>query len=62
MTVYLNGKVEIETESEIDFPTGFNQLFLGGRSDNDSNWEGRLDEIAIFDRALDANEVSKLAR
>jgi len=23
-------------------------LFFGGRSDNDSNWEGRLDEIALF--------------
>jgi hypothetical protein len=35
-------------------------VFFGGRSDNDSNWEGRLDEIAVFDRALSAAEVAKL--
>ena len=25
-----------------------------------SNWEGRLDEIAVFDRALGAEEVARL--
>ena len=33
---------------------------VDGRSDNEANWEGRLDEIAIFDRALTAREVEKL--
>ena len=42
-------------------PSGFGQLFLGGRSDNAANWEGRLDEIAVFNRALTAREVSRLA-
>ena len=36
-------------------------LFLGGRHDNQSNWEGRLDEAAIFDRALSAAEVKALS-
>jgi hypothetical protein len=35
-------------------------IFFGGRSDNENNWEGRLDEIAVFDRALSAEEVAKL--
>lgn len=61
VTIYLNGKKEIDVVAAVDFPTGFDQLFLGGRSDNDSNWEGRLDEIAVFDRALDASEVLTLA-
>lgn len=61
VTIYLNGKQEIELTSDVDFPAGLDQLFIGGRSDNDSNWEGRLDEIAVFDRALDASEVSRLA-
>ncbi|MBL6706522.1 MAG: hypothetical protein ISQ06_10435 [Planctomycetaceae bacterium] len=61
VTIYLNGKQEIESTADVDFPAGFDQLFFGGRSDNDSNWEGRLDEIAVFDRALDASEVSRLA-
>ena len=42
------------------FPADLDQCFFGGRSDNDSNWEGRLDEIAIFNRALNAGEVAKL--
>jgi hypothetical protein len=35
--------------------------FFAGRSDNDSNWEGRLDEVAVFDRALGAEEIAKLS-
>ena len=46
--VYLNGELEIETNSPANFPAGYNQIFFGGRCDNDSNWEGRLDEIAVF--------------
>ena len=61
VTIYLNGKKEIESVADVDFPAGFRQLFFGGRSDNDANWEGRLDEIVVFDRALAASEVSRLA-
>lgn len=61
VTVYLNGTKEFEADADVDFPAGFDQLFLGGRSDNDSNWEGRLDEIAIFDRALTEHEIGTLA-
>lgn len=58
--VYLNGQLEIETKTATDFPAGLDQCFFGGRSDNDSNWEGRLDEIAVFSRALSAKEVARL--
>jgi hypothetical protein len=58
--VYLNGQLEIETKAAANFPAGFDQCFFGGRSDNDSNWEGRLDEIAVFNRALSAKEVARL--
>jgi hypothetical protein len=61
VTIYLNGKTELQTSVAADFPAGFDRFFAGGRSDNDSNWEGRLDEIAIFDRALTNDEVSRLA-
>jgi hypothetical protein len=57
---YLDGTLELEAQAPADLPASFEQLFLGGRSDNDSNWEGRLDEIAIFNRALSAGEVAKL--
>jgi hypothetical protein len=55
--VYLNGVLEIEMKAaRVSIPA----IFFGGRSDNENNWEGRLDEIAVFDRALSAEEVAKL--
>jgi hypothetical protein len=59
---YLNGELEIEVHSPAVFPATFGQFFLGGRSDNTANWEGRLDEIAIFDRSLTGEEVATFAR
>ncbi len=57
---YLNGNLELETQALAKFPAAFDQCFFGGRSDNASNWEGRLDEIAVFNRALSTKEVAKL--
>ena len=56
--VYLNGKLEIQTAAPV---VEAEPMFLGGRSDNDANWEGRLDEAALFDRALSADEIARLA-
>ena len=63
MRVHLSGssQPEIESESPAGFPAGFDRLFFGGRCDNESNWEGRLDEIAVFDRALSAEEIRALS-
>jgi hypothetical protein len=58
--VYLNGQLEIETKAPASLPARLPHCFFGGRSDNDSNWEGRLDEIAVFDRALAPAEVASL--
>jgi hypothetical protein len=60
--VYLNGQLEIETSMTADFPDGYDRIFLGGRADNDSNWEGRIDEVALFNRALLSKEAVKLSR
>jgi hypothetical protein len=56
-TLYLNG---VEEVSAILTPTHHNSVsaFLGGRSDNFANLEGRMDEVAIFDRALTPDEVA----
>jgi hypothetical protein len=58
--VYLNGQFDLETKAAVGALADLHQCFFGGRSDNDSNWEGRLDEIAVFDRALTAEEVKQL--
>jgi hypothetical protein len=58
LKVYLNGSVEIETKVPLATSP---QCFWGGRSDNDSNWEGRLDEIVVFNRTLTPQEALKLS-
>ncbi len=57
---YLNGELQTqlpltENAPDLSFP-----WFFGGRSDNNSNWEGRLDEISIFPRALQPAEIKSL--
>jgi len=61
--VYLNGNTtpEIDTTAPADTPKEVTEVFFGGRCDNASNWEGRLDEIAVFNRALTGDEISKFA-
>lgn len=58
LRVYLNGGLEIETKTPA---SAIPSVFFGGRSDNDSNWEGRLDEIVVFERALTGGEIRKLS-
>ncbi|MBT5322487.1 MAG: hypothetical protein HOK62_07815 [Verrucomicrobiales bacterium] len=57
--VYLDGKLEIS--SEANAVSSVETLFLGGRNNKESSWEGRLDEAAVFDRALSENEVKGLS-
>lgn len=60
VTVYLDGRTQPEIDGEL--PATFAQtdttLFLGGRSDGLYGLEGRLDEAALYDRALTAAEAN----
>ena len=58
--VYLDGQLQIE--SQIATPRAVQNLYLGGSHDNQSNWEGRLDETAVFERALTTEEVKALSK
>lgn len=60
--VYLNGysEPEISVQDSGNFPSQYAQFYFGGRSDGKNNWEGRLDEIAIFPRALTPEELKPL--
>ena len=49
------------TEATVEAGAPAADLFMGGRNDNPSNWEGRLDEVAYFDRPLSAEEVATLS-
>lgn len=63
--VHLDGRLEIETRLDAgpatEVPAGLDQAFFGGRSDGAAGWEGRLDEIAVFDRALAPEQIRRLA-
>lgn len=47
--VFLNGsdkpEIDVARPESMTFP---NDVFVGGRCDNDSNFEGRIDEVALF--------------
>jgi len=60
--VYLNGNQEVDGTAMTSLPARVGQCFVGGRCDGDSNFEGRVDETAIYDRALTDDEVAKLYR
>ena len=60
VTVYLNGNStpEISGEAEISVPEDA-EFFFGGRCDNFANFEGKLDEVAVYNRALSAAEAGQ---
>ena len=61
--IHLNGnpRPEIAVDVPLDAAPRSEQFFFGGRSDGVANWEGRLDEIAVFDRVLSEREVHALS-
>ena len=56
---YINGKEEISGDLEITY-SGSNHFFIGGRNDGFANFQGRIDEVAFFDRPLSAVEIGAL--
>lgn len=58
--VYLNGrpKPEIEGDLESILPADSKEVFFGGRSDSFANFEGKLDEVSVYDRELAVTEVA----
>ena len=57
--LYLNGEIEASGELK-QGPLAAAKLTIAGRNDGQANFEGKLDEVAVFDRALDAGDVAKL--
>jgi hypothetical protein len=60
LAVYLDGQPEIETQIDwtIEEPDD-SPVFFGGRCDGLFGLEGKLDEVAVFDRPLTAAEVAE---
>ena len=60
VSAYLNGQMtpEMSGDSPPDSQATGNKWFFGGRSDGTSGLEGKLSEVAIYDRVLTADEVA----
>ena len=58
--VHLDGRAEPEMAGEFNHtvPPDENSIFIGGRNDGMFNFEGKLDEVALYPRALAAGEVA----
>ena len=56
--LYLDGndKPEIDAEAADTRPDKDTKIFVGGRSDGMFNFEGKIDEVAVFDRVLPAKQ------
>ncbi|HSW46117.1 MAG TPA: LamG-like jellyroll fold domain-containing protein [Phycisphaerae bacterium] len=61
IAVYLNGNptAEIAGRARILFAPDAKDIIIGGCSDRISTFEGKIDEVAIYDRALSADDVAK---
>ena len=60
VTVYLDGRAQPEISGQsAPPPPASDQIFLGGRSDGQHNFEGRIDEAAIYARAVPAQEIQE---
>ena len=58
--VYLNGQLEVEGELNATVAQATEKaMYIGGRANGQTSFEGKLDEVAIFDRVLTAQEVSQ---
>jgi putative membrane-bound dehydrogenase-like protein len=58
--VYLDGYLEIEGELPLSLNSPSAEIFLGGRNDRYAGFEGKMDEAAIYDRALTQAEILDL--
>ena len=59
VTVYLGGRPEPEIDIAVESAPvrGPGWLSIGSRSDDSSGFEGKVDEVAFYDRALSADEI-----
>ena len=58
VAVYLNGNPAPEISGEAA-PDKSPALFVGGRSDKEATFEGRIDEVAIYGHALSPQEIRR---
>jgi hypothetical protein len=60
--ISLNGGAPLSFDAKPYSSTPSDTFFFGGSCTGEGNFEGRLDEIAVFDRALSEDEIIGLHR
>lgn len=58
ITVFLDGNLELD--GEVATAASGSIICLGGRPEDGFTWEGKLDEAAVFGRALKPDEVTRI--
>ncbi len=58
VTVFLDGKADITGEYDPAANAGEESIFIAGRCDSFANFEGKVDEVAIYARSLSPAEVA----
>ncbi|HEU0039254.1 MAG TPA: LamG domain-containing protein, partial [Verrucomicrobiae bacterium] len=56
--VFLNGRIEFTASAVAPVTARAAQIYLAGRSDNLANFEGKICHVAVFGRALGADEIA----
>jgi len=58
LAIFLEGTVEISATLKTSGTNSQSQIFIGGSSENKFNFEGKIDEVALFNRSLKPNETA----
>lgn len=56
--LYVNGELAAQGRLPMGCAPDAGEVCVGGRSDNFANFEGKLDEVALYDRPLSPEEVA----
>lgn len=57
--VYLDGRPEPELTADTALPEASADLWIGGEGNGEMGFEGRMDEVAVFGRALGVEEIAR---
>jgi hypothetical protein len=60
LRLYLNGRLEADAPLSLNTGEDGNGLTVGNRWNGGAKWEGLIDEVKIYSRALTANEIRSL--
>ncbi len=60
MRVYLDGSKTPEIDAKLDPPKSVKRLLIGSDGNAETTFDGKVDEVAVFDRVLKAAEIAEL--